>query len=111
MKMTEPAEYAAINEAWPASGIPTYVLQTPDWRAGWLVLLEWIKPHFVRWHGLEAWEKARDYNPRAATGWAHEIHCFSHIYGPPGDHTPAHAAFEAEGTRAILAWWHSRAAQ
>jgi hypothetical protein len=34
-KATAPdARYEAINQAWRDSGIPTFVLKTPDWQAG-----------------------------------------------------------------------------
>ena len=36
------ARYEAIGKAWLDSGIPTYVLQTPDWQSGWQVLLDWL---------------------------------------------------------------------
>jgi hypothetical protein len=32
------ARYEAINKAWQDSGIPVFVLQTPDWQDGWPAL-------------------------------------------------------------------------
>jgi hypothetical protein len=42
------ARYEAINKAWQDSGIPVFVLQTPDWQSGWRVFLDWLKPHHNR---------------------------------------------------------------
>jgi hypothetical protein len=104
------ARYTAINRSWEDSGIPTFVLQTPDWQTGWRVLLDWLAKYDFRGGDPNVWEDvvARS-RPRAETSWAHEVHIFSHMHCPhPGGHSPAHAAIEEEGAHAILTWWSGR---
>jgi hypothetical protein len=101
------ARYTAIDRAWDDSGIPTYVLQTPDWQSGWRVLHDWLGRHDFRGRDPEAWEKVVAGSwPKAKTSWFTEIHMFSHMHSPYRGHHSAHVAIEEEGARAILAWWH-----
>jgi hypothetical protein len=103
--------YEAINKAWVDSGIPVFVLQTPDWQDGWRALHDWLKPHFIRTHDLKLWESTTVHWPHQKTAWEKEIHIISHVYSPGAGHCPEHATIEEEGTRAILAWWNERSAK
>jgi hypothetical protein len=104
------ARYEAINKAWQDSGIPVFVLQTPDWQSGWRALHDWLKPHGIRAYGLKIWEGNTDYWPHSKTAWATEIHIFAHMYNPGSSHSPEHATIEEEGMRAIVAWWNEQSA-
>ena len=100
------ARYEAIGQAWTDSGIPTFVLKTPDWQTGWRVLLDWLRLHDFRASDPKAWESICAVSwPNAGTAWANEIHIFSHMHSPTGGHNLEHVTVEEEGTRAILAWW------
>ena len=106
------ARYEAINRAWRESGIPAFVLQTPNWQSGWQALLDWLKPYDIRSRDPEAWESIiANSRPSAKTTWENEIHIFSHFHSPVSGHCLEHVTIEEEGTRAILAWWQERSAQ
>src|SRR4051812_6666404 len=94
------ARYGALNQAWIDSAIPPFVLQTPDWRSGWDVLLDWVCS--------KTGDSNRNWSANLGSLWAKEIHIFSHVLQSSGGHSNEHAALEEEGMRAILAWWKER---
>jgi hypothetical protein len=100
------ARYKSIDQAWQDSGIPRFVLETPDWQTGWRILHDWLGLHDFRARDAKAWESIVALSwPNAKTSWVNEIHIFSHMHNSTGSHSPEHAVIEEEGTRAILAWW------
>ncbi len=103
------ARYERINQEWAGSGIPDFVLSTPDWQSGWEVLLSWVGQHMAR--AGRHWQP-QDRRPYANARWWNEVHIFSHwINSGVGGHSAAHIAIEEEGTHLVLEWWHERLAK
>jgi len=98
------ALYERINCLWRQSDLPTEILKTPGWQAGWRRLWDWYFGR-ARWPEPPFERPPCDPGGRPAT-WQQRIHIWSHYLDPIGTHGLDHAIIEEEAQRLILEWWH-----